>query len=236
MDSIYPEINNSLNVIFQENPQPMWLFDLSTLKFLIVNQAALQHYGYSRDEFLTLTVRDIRPLEDVSKLELTLTGLSGPATTRRPFRHLKKDLSIIDVGIISFPVSYQSKHARLVMTKDFTETTSLPEQIDLTCKATNEAIWDLNMETNELWWNKSFKGLFGDMREILRQDIASWANRIHPEDRGRVLSSIREAIAREQRNRSRKYRFLKEDGEYVDVIDRGYAVFEENKAIRPFGI
>ena len=229
MDSLYPEINDSLNVIFQENTQPMWLFDLSTLKFLTVNRAALQHYGYSKDEFLNLTVRDIRPSEDVAQMELTLKGLSGPATTRRPFRHLKKDHSLIYVGIISFPVSYQNKQARLVMSNDITETTLHLEQLDL--QSTSEAIWDLNIKTNELWWNQSFKGLFGDMREVMEQGIASWANRVHPEDKDEVLSFIRKAMDCNQKNWYKNYRFLKGDGNYADVIDRGYSPFKEGKPI-----
>ena len=87
MDSIYPEINHSLNIVFQENPQPMWLFDISSLKFLTVNRAAETHYGYSKDEFLNMTVREIRPVDDLEKFEHTLKNLSGPATTKRPFRH-----------------------------------------------------------------------------------------------------------------------------------------------------
>src|SRR6058998_528116 len=55
-------------ILFQDNPQPMWVFDSETLAFLDVNDAAIQHYGYSRDEFLGMTIKDIRLREDVPAL------------------------------------------------------------------------------------------------------------------------------------------------------------------------
>lgn len=235
MDRIYPEINHSLNVIFQENPQPMWLFDVSTLKFLTVNLAAVQHYGYSVEEFLSMTIRDIRPKEDVEKLEHTIENLSGPATTRRPFRHLKKDGSIIYVDIVSFPVPYDSRQARLVMITDITETTLLLERFELISKATHDAVWDWNLETNKVWWNQSFLHVFGNDKEDLEPDINSWTNRIHPDDKDSVLASISMAIDGLQKNWTNKYRFLKGDGTYADVIVRGYTQFKDGKATRMVG-
>src|SRR5947209_7623614 len=55
-------------LLFESNPQPMWVFDRNTLQFVAVNEAAIRHYGYSRDEFLTKTILDIRPLEDVQRV------------------------------------------------------------------------------------------------------------------------------------------------------------------------
>jgi PAS domain S-box-containing protein len=235
MDSIYPEINHSLNIVFQENPQPMWLFDISSLKFLTVNRAAETHYGYSKDEFLSMTVRDIRPKDDMEKFDHTLKGLSGPATTKRPFRHLKKGGAIMHVDVISFPVPYQGRHARLVMINDITESTLLLERFDLMSRATNDAIWDWNLESNELWWNKSFLNLFRYQKEDLENDIVSWTNRIHPEDKVQVVSSIHEALNSRQENWTKSYRFLKGDGTYANVIDRGYTLFKDNKAVRMVG-
>jgi len=235
MDKIFPEINHSMNVIFQENPQPMWVFDIATLNFLTVNNAALQHYGYTEEEFLSMSVRDIRPKEDIEKLEQTIENLSGPATTRRTFRHLKKDGSIIYVDIISFPLPYNNGQSRLVMISDITESTLLLERFDLISKATHDAVWDWNLETDELWWNKSFIDVFGHSGQELKNDLESWANRIHPEDKDQVLASISEAIQGGQKNWTKHYRFLKGDGTYADVIDRGYTQFKDGKGIRMVG-
>src|SRR5262245_35054270 len=55
-------------LLFEANPQPMWVYDLETLRFLAVNDGAIKHYGYSRDEFLAMTIKDIRPPEEVARL------------------------------------------------------------------------------------------------------------------------------------------------------------------------
>ena len=235
MDSITPEIRHSLNVIFKENPQPMWIFAVDSLKFVAVNKSAIQHYGYSREEFLNMTIRDIRPKEDLEKFEMVLNSLSGPATTKRTFRHIRKGEAIIYVDVISFPVPYRGEQARLVMINDVTESTLLLERFDLISKATHDAVWDWNLENNELWWNQSFLVSFGYKKEDLEQDIQSWTNRIHPEDRDQVVSSIKDAINSKQKNWTKEYRFLKADGTYANVIDRGYTLFKDEKATRMVG-
>jgi len=95
MDIFELETEQSLfNITFYENPQPMWFFDTSPLRFIDVNKAAIDHYGYSKEEFLGMTIRDIRPEEDLGKLDDTLKRLSGPAAFKRTFRHLLKDGTI----------------------------------------------------------------------------------------------------------------------------------------------
>jgi PAS domain S-box-containing protein len=59
-------------ILFDHNPNPMWVYDLETLRFLAVNDAAVYHYGYSRDEFFGMTIRDIRPPEDLARLDENL--------------------------------------------------------------------------------------------------------------------------------------------------------------------
>ncbi|HEV2036384.1 MAG TPA: ATP-binding protein [Candidatus Dormibacteraeota bacterium] len=107
-------------VLFGGHPQPMWVYDIDTLAFLEVNDAAVEEYGYSREEFLSMTVSQIRPLEDVPKfLELT-TGL--PAFDRSgPWRHLMKDGEVIQVLITSHELTFADHQARFVMAEDLTD-------------------------------------------------------------------------------------------------------------------
>src|SRR5213080_1414942 len=84
-------------VLFDEHPVPMWVYDPVTLRFLSVNEAAVAHYGYSHDEFLSLSITDIRPEEDVERLvtEIRAGGADGS------WRHRKKDGTVFDVEVIS---------------------------------------------------------------------------------------------------------------------------------------
>jgi PAS domain S-box-containing protein len=107
--------------MFEDSPQPMWVYDTATLAFLAVNDAAVAHYGYSRAEFLAMTLKDIRPAEDVP----ALLALSN----RTRWRHRKKDGTLIDVEVIGHSLEFAGRPARLVLLEDVTEQRRLEEQL-----------------------------------------------------------------------------------------------------------
>lgn len=108
-------------LLFETNPLPMWLFDAETLAFLAVNEAAVRHYGYSRDEFLAMTVNDIRPPEDLPRfLKAVRRGRSGFANSG-VWRHRKKDAALIDVEVAVDSLLFEGRQARLVVVHDVTE-------------------------------------------------------------------------------------------------------------------
>jgi len=107
-------------VLFENNPLPMWVFDLESLRFLSVNDAAIQHYGYSRDEFLKMTLRDIRPVEDVPALLEDVAAMPRQEGRAGVWRHRKKDESIIDVEITARDIVFQDRPSRLVLASDVT--------------------------------------------------------------------------------------------------------------------
>jgi hypothetical protein len=115
--------------MFVNNPQPMWIYDLESLYFLEVNDAAINHYGYTRDEFLKMTLKDIRPPEDVEALlrdvQLTRKALN-PAGE---WRHLKKNGELINVEIVSHSVTFNNRNARHVLITDITERKKSEEKI-----------------------------------------------------------------------------------------------------------
>jgi PAS domain S-box-containing protein len=113
-------------LIFDGNPTPMWVFDQETLAFLEVNDAAVQHYGHSREEFLHMSLKEILPLEDVPALvdflqELQATGKPPRLGLAGVWRHRKKDGSLLDVEIKWSPVSFRNRPAYLTMANDVTE-------------------------------------------------------------------------------------------------------------------
>lgn len=109
------------HLLFQQNPQPMWIFDLESLTFLEVNDAAVEHYGYSREEFLSLSVKDIRPKEDIDHLYKNVDIMSKNDRAIVYARHRKKDKELIDVELTSVHVSWNDKIAMHVMVNDITE-------------------------------------------------------------------------------------------------------------------
>jgi len=106
--------------LFILNPEPMWVYDVRTLQILDVNEAAMQRYGYSRDEFLALTIRDLRPEEDVPKF-LELLPSTPTLDRTGPWRHTLKDGSIIQVLITSHGVKFGDQDARVVMAQSLSQ-------------------------------------------------------------------------------------------------------------------
>src|SRR5206468_4172792 len=102
------------------HPHPLWVYDLDTPAFLVVNDAAVAHYGYSRDEFLAMTIRDIRPPEDLPALTENLgtipLGLDAPDR----WRNQRKDGSLIEVEVTSHGLCFHGRAARLVLAQDIT--------------------------------------------------------------------------------------------------------------------
>jgi PAS domain S-box-containing protein len=105
--------------LFIMNPEPMWVYDIETLRILDVNEAAIQRYGYPRPEFLALSIRDLRPPEDVPKL-LELLPDTPNFDRTGPWRHRLKDGTIIQVLITSHTVNFGDRDARLVMAEGIT--------------------------------------------------------------------------------------------------------------------
>ena len=95
------------------------------------------------------------------------------------------------------------------------------ERFRLLTEVTNDAIWDWDLITNELWWNEGFEKLFGFHRNEIEKTIDSWYNRVHPEDRDRVIPGIHRLIAEGGTDWSDEYRFLCKSGRYAYVLDRG---------------
>ena len=120
------ESERQYRLVFYGNPTPMWVFDQETLSFLEVNTAAVEHYGYPREEFLAMTLKDIHPAEEVPALVEYLRDFLPVARPLQPnqagvWRHRKKDGSPIDVEIKWSPISFQGRLASLAIANDITE-------------------------------------------------------------------------------------------------------------------
>jgi PAS domain S-box-containing protein len=87
----------------------MWVYDIESLDFLAVNDAAIFHYGYSREEFLSMTIKDIRPKEDIPALLKQVSQIQGGIEAASFWRHVKKTGDVIDVEITSHVLMFAGK-------------------------------------------------------------------------------------------------------------------------------
>jgi PAS domain S-box-containing protein len=116
-------------LLFAENPFPMWVVDLETLGFLAVNEAAIERYGWTLDEWPTMTIRDIRPPEDLEAMQVTLDQYADGGMRAAPVRHRDRSGRVFDVELNGREISFQGRHARLVMGLDVTERQALEAQL-----------------------------------------------------------------------------------------------------------
>lgn len=108
-------------LLFENNPNPMWIFDSETLAFVAVNEAAIYHYGYSREEFLSMTIKDIRPSEDIPELLTYLKQAQTGFCYIGEWRHRKKDNTLITVEAKRGTVTFNGKKSIFIMLHDITE-------------------------------------------------------------------------------------------------------------------
>ena len=115
------EADEMFEIAFKGNPLPMWIYELETLAFMEVNNAACLRYGYTRDEFLNMTLLDIRPQEDKDKLLQNIRENTEAYQRSNGWKHKDRDGNIFPVEIISYNVEYRGKYGRMVAALDISE-------------------------------------------------------------------------------------------------------------------
>ncbi len=114
------ESKERFQVLFENNPHPTWVYDLETLRFLEVNKAAVEKYGYSREEFIRMRITDIRPLEDVEPL-LDALKKERPELQSSERRYSCKNGRVIPVAVTSHLAALNGRRVAVVVAEDITE-------------------------------------------------------------------------------------------------------------------
>jgi len=175
-------------LLFESNPQAMWVFDLATLKFLAVNNAAVRHYGYSRAEFLDMTIKDIRPAEDVPLLEKFLISDSEGVENAGEWRHQKKDGTVITVAITSNRLTFAGRPAEFVLVTDVTER----KKAETALRISEDRYRDLVDNSHELICTHDLEG------RVL--SVNPWASRVLGYPREKIIgTNIRNGLLPEYR-------------------------------------
>ncbi|MGC1454553.1 MAG: PAS domain S-box protein [Nitrospirota bacterium] len=170
----FPNSGDFLQTVFEISLQPMYVYDLETMKFLSVNNAAVEQYGYTREEFLSMNIKEIRPLEEVSRLVNMISQLGLGVQHLGFWTHRRKDGSLMDVEISSHGINFEGRKARLVIAQDVTER---KRAIDALRKSeekyrdlfehANDAIFIVSVDLRYLDVNKKAVEILGYSKEEL---------------------------------------------------------------------
>jgi PAS domain S-box-containing protein len=218
--------------LFEANPQPMWVYDLKTLAFLAVNHAAEAHYGYTREEFLAMTIKDIRPPEDVPELVRDVSSTAETFRRNRVWRHRKKDGALIDVVIASHVIDWQGRRARLVLATDVTDRLKAEEALRKSeqryrtlVETSSEWIWSVDLDGRHTSSNSAIRDILGyEPEEILG---LSSLDLMHPEDRREVQGWFPTAVAERRGWSNMIIRWRHKDGSYRWLESNGVPIFDE---------
>lgn len=129
--------------LFHLSPQPMFVYNLETLMFLDVNKSAIDHYGYSLEEFLSMSIRDIRPKESLDEFDkiIKIASQNKFIFNKLIAKHETKNGIHIDVEIQSNYIKYKGKDARIVLANDITDSLNHINTIEKQNSKLKEISW-----------------------------------------------------------------------------------------------
>ncbi len=222
--------------MFHKNPQPMWVFEAGTLRFLEVNDAAIAQYGYSKEEFLSMTIKDIRPQEDVPKLidRLLLNTTVKPEEPNSDWRHIKKNGEVIDVQIVSYPVEFEGIKAWNTLIKDVTASKHVEQRLKESQQLLNQAqqiaqmgSWTLDLVKNKLLWTDEIYRIFELDSNTFAESYEAFLDAIHPDDREMVHQCYVDSVKNQTRY-SIEHRLQMPDGRIKYVHEQGETFYDDD--------
>jgi PAS domain S-box-containing protein len=204
--------------LFAGSPLPLWVYDLETLRFLDVNEVACRKYGYSREEFLAMTIRDIRPPEDIGAVEESVRDQPAEIFNAGIWRHRLKDGTLINVEITSHELLFLGRRTRFVCPIDVTQRVraeaALREREAALRRAQGMARLghaisgpDGRFES----WSESLPGLVGIAPGALPRSTREWLALVHPDDRA-MLRTLSIEAAKAGARVDVEYRLQRPDG------------------------
>lgn len=234
------ESEKQYRYLFENNPHPMWAYDLHTLKFLAVNDLAINKYGYSREEFLTMTLADIRPESEWERLYNNLAEPRKTVQISADWKHKLKDGSIIDVEITSHLINLEGQNAALVIALDITEKKKAQkalieseERFRQIAETIEDVFWMSDVTMNRIFYiSPAFQTVWGRTPQSLYENPASILESIVPDDSQKFIDAMQHLTTGEAF--TNEYKIRTPSGEIKHILDRGFPIFDENKNVIRF--
>ncbi|MBX2970442.1 MAG: PAS domain S-box protein [Cyclobacteriaceae bacterium] len=234
--------------LFNTSPIPKWIFDLETLHFAEVNHQAVLAYGYSREEFLNMTISDIRPKQELPILQQALKEVYANTTELIQFgmvTHQLKSGKLIRVDISGRRITYNNRPCVIIASHDVTERENMLRQLEETNerfhyinKVTNDAIYEWGIETDVYTWGDGFERTFGHQFTNKTFTLADWVSLMHPVDAETNKAAWDNFLSDPNQNKWHKeFRFKRANGAYAYTEEIGYMVRDKHgKPIRMIGV
>lgn len=233
--------------LFAANPLPLWIYDMETLMFLDVNDAAVINYGYSREEFLSMHITEIRPAEDVALLMEHVTATVHKLnhyTHAGTWRHRRRDGSVFWVDISAHTLNFQGRQAELVLARDITQQREAELKLkdsearwQYALEGSNQGVWDWDISSGKVFFSSQLKSMLGFKDEDLSDSVAEWSSRIHPDEMAYVMDELNKHLCQDTPFYQTEHRLQNSEGEYQWILDSGKVVERdtEGRPLRMIG-
>ena len=239
------ENDTEYRLLFNHSPIPKFIFDIETLEFLIVNQAACDKYGYSKEEFLSMTIRDIRPKDQIDYLEKVLSSAleDGSYPNEIITNHQKKDGDIIQVKIEARNVNFKGKKVKLAYAIDLTTELNIQKALIETNSKLQSAseiaslgYWTNDLVKSEIQWSEEVYKIFELDPETFELTLDNIINCYHPDSIFEFDSNL--SFSFESKNiKESERRIITGSGKIKWVLERINLICDENgKPIKLDGI
>lgn len=238
----YQSTELSYQKLFNGSPLPMYVMNVKSFKILAVNNAMVRLYGYTESEFLKMSALDIRPEDQHQHLLAFMNNYDGISNDSGKWLHLKKNGESFHVQINFHSIPLLKEQAFVIMITDLSKSINDEKKIndllhlyETVNKATNDVIWDCDLVAGKLTWMQGYYETYGYDDES--SPSAFWdMEKVHSEDRQRVVDSIRSALADKQKEWIADYRYICADGTVKHIRDRGFIIFnQDDESVRMIG-
>lgn len=228
------KVEKNYQQLFEGSPAVIYVFDKTNFQFLKVNNVMTRKYGYNEKELLAMTVLDIRPQEESSRLKDYLLTKHDEGSETGIWLHRKKNGESFHQLISHHSTVYEGKSAYTVIAIDVEQHIKAEEKIkellntyETVTSVTNDVIWEYSPYTDRIQWMNGFSEIFG-YTDNLREDSGEWVlDKIHPEDKNRVVESMELAFKELSTSWRCEYRFLCADGNYKEVSNQAFILLDK---------
>lgn len=218
--------------LFEHSPIPYWIYDIETLRFLVVNRAAIELYGYTEAEFLSMTIRDIRPPEEIAPLE---DAIYKGTLKKIDWRHKRKDGTIFYVQILATNIDYHGRNACAIQVIDisqrieaeqhntllYNEVLRQKDQLEMINASLTDVIWVVEMGTyKRLYINAACEKMYGYTQEQVMSGEAHFFDLIHPDDKEKFFAAVNELI--QQGSGQTEVRIIHKDGSIRTLLSQAH--------------
>lgn len=234
-------LEKKYRTLFEENPNPMWVYNPENLQFLAVNNAALQAYGYTQQEMLSMTLRDIRPIEEIPVLEKQISKIKNEIVNSGVYKHKRKNGEAFFVNIYSGPTKFGKINARLVLALDVSEKEIAEEQIlqlnkdlssfkqrlDKILSTVNDVVWSCDANTfNINYISDACIKTFGYTPEEFYKNNNLWVA-IKQEEYKQNDSKIRARLLENGKDET-EYKITTREGKTRIIYDKSVVQYDSN--------